>query len=219
MKSTLIIESQYLPPIATMFAIAESEAVIIDQFEFYEKKSYRNRCYICNADGLFRLTVPLEQGKSIATPMKDVRIAKTENWQMEHWKSIVSAYNRSPFFEFYKDELQEVFLQPVHHLINFNTALLQFLLLHFQIETPFRLSDKYIETNELSENHKHFRSAIRPQKNKATIEFIIPKYQQVFADRIPFQKQVSSLDLLFNQGPMANSYFEKMREFNKNFNS
>ncbi|WP_315815992.1 WbqC family protein [Paraflavitalea speifideaquila] len=54
--------------------------------------------------------------------MKDVRIANRYPWQSQHWKTIVSCYNRSPWFEFYRDELEVLFQKPVNFLVDWNLA-------------------------------------------------------------------------------------------------
>ena len=37
-------------------------------------------------------------------PMKDIRISDHGNWRHLHWNAIESAYNSTPFFEYYKDD-------------------------------------------------------------------------------------------------------------------
>jgi len=36
----------------------------------------------------------------------------------------------------------------------------------------------------------------------------VPEYNQVFHEKFGFRSQVSILDLLFNQGPLAKEYFQ-----------
>lgn len=206
MKKSLLIESQYFPPISTIYLMCRYKEIVIDTGQFFEKKSYRNRCYICDSNGLFRLSIPLESGKSSMMPMKDVLISNDDNWQKEHWRSIVSAYNRSPFFEFYKDELQDIFTREYSQLITLNTDVLNFLLANLQLTVHVNYSDTYV--NEVKKNQFDARSKIFPDKGKSVLDFQIPVYPQVFSDRLPFQENVSSMDLLFNLGPTAAQYLQ-----------
>ena len=185
--------------------------VCIDEYEYYDKKSFRNRMHICDSNGLFRLTVPLEAGKSIQTPLMKVAVANEENWQAEHWRSIVSAYNRSPFFEFYKDELEKLYEQEYQMLYLLNRKLLQFIIKHMQIQVNITYSSEYIQGDN---NYFDARSAVLPNTEKSELKFHIPDYQQVFSDRLPFQSNVSSLDLLFNQGPSSASYLNNVKLVN-----
>src|SRR5271154_2541688 len=107
-----ISEPQYFP--ATIFYknLYCCSNIVFDQYESYQKMSFRNRCIIAGANGTITLSIPLQDGRSQKTLMKDVRIAGTGKWQGDHWKSIVSCYNKSPWFEFYKDELQALFKKP-----------------------------------------------------------------------------------------------------------
>src|ERR1700754_2393292 len=84
--------------------------------------SFRNRCQIAGGEGVINLNVPLEKGRDQKTRMKDVRIADAQPWQAQHWKTIVSCYSRSPWFEFYRDELEELYKTRYEFLIDWNRA-------------------------------------------------------------------------------------------------
>ncbi|NJN78366.1 MAG: WbqC family protein [Saprospiraceae bacterium] len=100
-----LIESQYFPPLAYFSVLLKHEKVWIEQFENYQKGSYRNRCHIATANGLLRLSIPLEKGKNNQTCIKEVKIHNDTNWQIQHWRAIKSAYGNAPYFEYYADEL------------------------------------------------------------------------------------------------------------------
>ena len=77
--------------------------------EHFVKQSIRNRCEIYGANGKLRLTIPKERKGSSKTIIKEIKISYKEDWQKLHWNAIKSAYNSSPFFEYYQDELEPFF--------------------------------------------------------------------------------------------------------------
>ena len=54
------------------------------------------------------LSIPIEKpsGKVLT---RDVRISSHDNWQHLHWTAIESAYQSSPFFEYYQEDLRPFF--------------------------------------------------------------------------------------------------------------
>ncbi len=41
---------------------------------------------------------------TLKCPTKDIRISDHGNWRHLHWNALVSAYNMSPFFEYYEED-------------------------------------------------------------------------------------------------------------------
>ena len=106
MLNQVILSSHYFPCIAYFAHLVKYPDIIIDIGENFLKQSYRNRCIIYTSNGPLALSIPVIKKNN--TPMKDVLIDVKEDWKTKHWRAISSAYNSSPFFEFYCDELKEV---------------------------------------------------------------------------------------------------------------
>ena len=108
----LEIFSSYIPNVATLAVLSQHECVNIQTQAYYQKQTYRNRTQIAGANGLLNLSIPIEKGNK-GTRLLDehVLISYDEMWQNNHWKSFASAYQSSPFFEFYQDELEAVFFK------------------------------------------------------------------------------------------------------------
>ena len=90
--------SAYLAPIRYYVRYRSFSAVEIEQFDHYTKQTYRNRCTILGGNGAINLIVPVIKKSGAKTLMKEVKIAYDMPWQANHWQSIKSAYNSSPFF-------------------------------------------------------------------------------------------------------------------------
>lgn len=196
----ILLETQYLPPIQYFTKLASGEPVYIEQWEHYQKGTYRNRCHIAAANGLTRLTIPLIKGKNEQQAIREVRIAYYEPWQRQHWQSIRSAYGNSPFFEFYADALQPFYEKPFPFLFDFNLELLQTLLKLLRMDVKLQLTDAYVDV--VPPDWTDLRNAIHPKPHlqKPDPHFTPKPYNQVFEDRYAFLPNLSMLDGLFCLG-------------------
>lgn len=203
-----IIESQYLPPIAYFSVLLKQQNVLIEQHENYQKRSYRNRCNIATANGILRLSVPLEKGKNNQLPFKNVKIYNADNWQTQHWRAIKSAYGKSPYFEFYEDELLPYFEKEYNYLLDWNMDLMQFVVDVLNIPIEIQLTESYVTSDE---SMIDYRDRITP-KTKLDTAFEGIYYGQVFEDKHGFISNLSILDLLFCKGPEAIFILDRLKQ-------
>lgn len=203
-----LLELHYLPCIQYFSKLVHYPTVYIEQWENYQKGSYRNRCRIAGANGVLRLSIPLQQGKNEQQNIREVRIAYREPWQSQHWASIRSAYGNAPFFEFYADEIQPFYRQPYEYLFDFSWALLEKMMELLRIECSLKLTRQY-ETVP-SGPVKGLRNAIHPKAHRRQPDphFEPIAYPQVFMERHGFLPNLSILDLLFCTGPEAATLLE-----------
>lgn len=197
---SIILSSAYNAPIQYYTKFLLRQTIIIDQCETYLKQSYRNRCIIHTTDGAMPLSVPVEYSASKRTKTKDVLISDHGNWQHTHWNAIVSAYNSTPFFEYYRDDYEALYKSKYTNLIDFNAKLLHLTLSNLNIDVPqISYSDQYIAS--LSDTDIDYRNTIHPKHDYASdSKFVAREYYQIFADRNGFIPNLSILDLLFNMG-------------------
>lgn len=206
MKIKNVFSSCYLPPIVYFKHWITANEIVIDVNEFFVKQTYRNRCTILGADGKLDLIVPIHKRNSKQL-MKEVKISYDDNWKKNHWKSIESAYRSSPYFEFYEDEFFGFYHEKNYELlVEFNMDLIRLILKLLKKQDEFELSKNYVEQTD---GVIDFRNEISP-KNKSLNEFKQPEYIQVFSDKLGFQKNLSIIDLLFNEGPNSLAYLQKL---------
>ena len=198
----LEIFSSYIPNIATLAILAQQENVIIQTGAQYQKQTFRNRTIIAGANGVLNLSIPIEHGSKDKKMIdKEVKIAYDENWQQNHWKSFVSAYNSSPFFEFYLDDFKSIFFKKHEKLVDYNMSLLTLILEWLEIETRITIRSKQDAYNQ-------FSNALVSSKAKLPLNF--PKYTQVFESKLGFNPNLNALDLLSNLGPESSVYLRKI---------
>jgi hypothetical protein len=204
--NSILIESQYIGACSYWNILLKSSAITIDKEEHYTKRSYRNRAHILGANGLLRLSIPLERGKQQHSKMKDVRISYNERWQDLHWQSFTSAYRRSPFFEYYEDYFRKFYEGKYEFLLEYNTQFIQTIAKILKVELPISFSEQYF-TKDTFEGDD-YRNIILPNKVFANKD--IETYLQVFNDRFPFEKDLCVLDALFNLGNGTKQYLESI---------
>ncbi|MDR1561939.1 MAG: WbqC family protein [Dysgonamonadaceae bacterium] len=191
----ILLTSAYLAPVEYYRQMNIDGKVIVDRYDKYVKRTYRNRCVIATANGLQVLTVPVERPDSHGCMMKDIRIADHGKWQHLHWNAIVSAYGSSPFFEFYADDFRPFFEKKVDFLFDFNERLRETVCSLLDISPEIHYTPKEeIGILDLRETIKD-ATCLKP-------------YYQVFAFRHGFQPNISIVDLLFNMGPESLLYLK-----------
>lgn len=199
--NTAVLPSCYFPPVQWLSKLLLYSEIAIDPYEYFIKQTYRNRCMILGANKPINLTVPVKKVDGNKTRMKDVRIDYDTRWQHNHIRSIESAYQSAPFFEYTWDEIRIVLTKKEKFLVDLNEKLVACILEYVDIDVNYRYSKQYVEP----EKHlADYRNMISPKKNLAEDPSFIPEpYMQVFNDRKKFVPNLSILDLLFNEGPQA----------------
>jgi len=210
---TVLIESQYLPSVAYFALIANAKKVIIESNEFFEKQSYRNRCSIQTAAKILDLSVPVHhQGKKII--IKNLTIDYIQKWQNTHWRSMETAYKNAPFFDYYSDHIKDTIYSDIDNLLDLNNQLLTICLKFLQIDTRVEFSSAY--NKECEGDIFDARSVIHPKKELSKLNwFKAVSYYQLFGK--DFVKNLSILDLLFNEGPTALEVLKSSIVINKNY--
>ena len=112
-KETIYLSSAYLAPVEYYTKLLAYNRVYVEDCDHYLKQTYRNRCTIAAPDGPLALSVPIIKPDTLKCPMKDIRISDHGNWRHLHWNALESAYNHTPFFEYYKDDFRPFYEQKV----------------------------------------------------------------------------------------------------------
>ena len=192
----VIIESQYFAPISSYSALLSSSHIVLEQFEMYQKRSFRNRCIIAGANGPVSLSIPLHEGREQKKFIRDIRIANQYDWQDQHWKTIVSSYNRSPWFEYYKSSLEKFYVKRFEFLFDWNSELFEWTIQKLEMDKVAALTDHF--KKKYDDHHwLDLRNKLLPNNFQT---FKAPFYSQVFMERSGFLPNLSILDLLFCEG-------------------
>ncbi|MCL6499746.1 MAG: WbqC family protein [Firmicutes bacterium] len=214
-------QPHYLPWLRYMAKVALADVFVLLDDVQYTRRGWQNRNRIKTADGWTYLTVPVHTHAD--SRILDVKVAE-ERWRTQHWKSLRTAYGRSPHFSPHAGFFESFYANPWERLVDLNVASLDYLRSALGIRTPFvrasslgvpgraserlvrickelgatlYLSGAYAATNHLD------RSAFRGSGVEiAVLQWECPTYTQCHP-KAGFVPDLSVVDLLFNEGPRA----------------
>jgi hypothetical protein len=192
----MVVESQYFPCVNYMSVLSKNEQCYIEQWETFRKMSFRNRCIIVGSNDLINLTIPVIGGRNNKQLMKDVRISYSENWQLQHWKSITSSYAKAPFYEYYNIYVEQLIKKQHSFLLDKNMDILLWLKKVMKLPLEIDLTGAYIDSVETKP--KDYRNKWLPNNYSENETGI--RYNQVFEEKLGFRNNVSFLDYLFCEG-------------------
>ena len=195
-----LLSTTYFGPIQWFQKLYRAESVQIEQWESFQKQTYRNRCLIATTNGIQALTVPVERGTSPL--IKDIRISDHGNWRHLHWNALQSAYGESPFFEYYQDDFRPFFEKRWTFLLDYNEEIRLKMCELIDIQPKVSFTEGYVS----SPISKDYRSAINPKHPEPDPDFTPKPYYQVYQQKHDFLPNLSILDLLFNMGPESIFY-------------
>ena len=181
--SAALLQTTYFGPIQWYQKLYRYDHCLIEQYDSYQKQTYRNRCVIATANGPQALTVPVE-GTNEKCLVKDLRISDHNNWRRIHWNALLSAYSESPFFDYYADDIHPFFEKKYDFLIDFNEAIRQKVCELMDIHPNVNYtSDFRRQTSDIVD----FREVINAKHPLADADFQPQRYWQVFEGKHGFQ--------------------------------
>ena len=205
MNNTLIHPS-YFPSVSHCVAMAQSERIVFEMEDNFQKQTNRNRTYIYSPNGIQLLNIPVKHSKEPHQKTKEIKIENDFNWQKQHFKSLESAYRSSPFFEFFEDEILPIFEKKHHFLMDLNFETMELVAKSLRMKLNYELTTEYFQKVE-STTVLDFRKLVDGKKDTSQFE----RYTQVFDDKHGFTNNLSVLDLLFNEGKYALDYLKNQK--------
>lgn len=224
----VILQPSYIPWRGYFHQIAMADVFVFYDDVKYDKNGWRNRNRIKTPSGTRWITIPvLTAGlESRQTPIREMCIDWSRNWNKVHWNTLTTYYARAPHFDRYAPLLEPFYAQRPVYLADFTIELTIFLarqigIRHTQfvrsstlpgiggqktarlIQLLTRLeADHYISgpsARDYLDEECFERSGIRLEY----MRYDYPEYEQLYP---PYDPQVSILDLLFMTGPQALAY-------------
>ena len=203
-KTIVLLSSAYLAPAQYFTKLIGYKEVQVETCESYLKQTYRNRTIILTANGPIQLSLPVTDGPSAKGPIRDIQLSYDHQWQQIHWRGISSAYNNSPFFEYYADDLAPYYHEKKwKYLFDFNFEIQNTVLECIDIKKDIGFTVDYMPVGKVPGTVEDMRYQIHPKPLKQSIDphFSPTPYTQVFQEKFGFVPNLGILDLMFNEGP------------------
>jgi hypothetical protein len=187
------------------YVLYADENFCLSQDEYFQKQTYRNRFNILTGNGVQTLTIPVESTGGERKLLRDIRISPEYNGK-KTLQAIRSAYGNSAMYDFIEHELEELFLKEEKFLFDFNMKAHDWSCRWFPQIPEERLVESKILDERLIESKIPEERLAEPKilderwKVRGTRPVELKSYPQVFADRFPFEKDLSILDAIFNLG-------------------
>ncbi len=172
----MVLPTAYLPPLSYMQALM-SEPAMIEQMETFEKQTFRNRALIRDAKGeMVRLTVPVKKVEHKQLT-RDIEISYQTRWQHQHWITLVSTYQHTPYFLYFADYLRPFYEKEYKWLLDLNDELNATIISLLRKERPLLVESQ------------------KPKIESRTQDWS----GLVWTDKHPWQTEVSVLETLFDE--------------------
>ena len=179
----MTLPTAYLPPRSYMEALM-SEPATIEQMETFEKQTFRNRALIRDrcADRTQTATLTEHRPIMLTVPVKkvehkqltrDIQISYQTKWQHQHWITLVSAYQHTPYFMYFADYLRPFYEKEYKWLLDLN--------------------------DEMNDTLVSLLKRQKPIANSQQPKFRTTDWSgEIWTDKHPWQTEISVLDTLFD---------------------
>lgn len=224
----VILQPSYIPWRGYFHQIQKADIFVFYDDVQYDKHSWRNRNRIKTQTGTQWLTIPILSKGIItnSTPINEIIIDSNQgDWRKKHLKTLQQSYQKAPFFAQYEKLLTDFYSRNDKYLADFTIDFTIALAKELGItKTKFVRSSEIAATGKKTERllsilqkigatHYITGGAARDYLEEEkfvelgiTLEYMIydyPEYPQLY---LPFDGQVSVLDVLFMNGANAKNY-------------
>ena len=218
MKNIMIRQPGYMPNIGFFKKIQSSDMFVFLTDVQFSKDSFDNRNQIKSKNNSEWITVPLKR-PVFKKKLNEVLISYSTDWISEHSNKILENYRFTPYFLSYWYEIKKILNKKFELLIDLNFELIRYFIKILDIDTPTIESSQLFITKTKTERlieicsqleatcyisgigGKNYirESFFKDSKIELIYEnFIHPEYNQLYGN---FIKNMSIIDLLFNEGP------------------
>lgn len=223
MRKIAILQPNYIPWKGVFDLINQVDVFVFYDDVQYTIKDWRNRNKIKTPNGELWLTVPVIHKGRRDQLIYEAEIDNTVNWQLNHYKSIMTNYKKAPYFKDFEFLLNDIYLEKKWtHIADLDIYVTKKICEIMGIEVEwYRSSElncfgskdgtKVVEIcKQLDCNYfingpaaKEFMDEELFFKNNITLKYMeynYPEYEQLYP---PFNHYVSVFDILFCCGEGA----------------
>lgn len=220
-------QPDYLPWLGFFNKIAVAEKFIFFDTADYSGGGFHNRNKIKTSSGWAYLAIPLPHSE-FSKPLKDAHLPENQLWAQKHWRSLVSSYRRSPYWDKHAPFFEDFYARvgQFTNLSDLNIHLIEYFCRAFGLGAELSRASRYPFSAELKSTEailavikqvgateflagpsgKNYLIAPRFAEEGIKLHFQDyhePEHAQLFP---PFLAGLSAIDLLFNEGSASIKY-------------
>lgn len=217
-----VLQPALIPDIYYLSCLVNSDLVCIDAGSNWSRKGRSHRFKCRNANHGFYIQAPIKKPSESTTFSNIVFEKDTSNWLSQTKRSLIHAYKNSIYFDFYIDDVMELFEQSFTHS-NFSDASINinaFLFEKMELKQPeFQI---YNESKPLSwyKNEKN-ATVVYAERNAQSYQFQdiipsnpLPQHPTYYQHFDGFIEDCCLLDVLFELGPESFRLIEDLKLHN-----
>ena len=198
-----LLHPSYFPSISHFAVMAQSDKIVFEMEDNFQKQTNRNRMYIYSPNGIQLLNIPIKHSHNFRQKTKDIQLESAFDWQKQHFKSLEAAYRSSPFFEFFEDDIMPIFEKKFTYLLDLNFQTIEIIAKCLGMKLEIEKTLEYFQIPSQID----FRTLVNGKKDVYQFE----TYPQVFEEKFGFLNNLSILDLLFNEGRHSLTYLKNQQ--------
>jgi hypothetical protein len=174
----------FAAPISWYVEAFGKQVIVLKNDARFPKQTYRHKLDYVSVEGIQMFSIPLVR-HTRQLDYRSVEISYHEHWQNQLINALKTSYGKSPFFEYYDYRFEEVISEKWQFLWDLNYRMLEVTLQCLKLDIQL--------------------SVLNAEAYMPDPVFVTPErpYYQVFADKIGFKKEMTILDLIFNEGSNA----------------
>ena len=162
----------------------------------YQRRTFRTRTILMTANGPQAISVPVES--DYGKLYRDIKINYDTPWAEQHQRAMLSAYNSTPFYEYYADDFANIYAKHHTFVWDLNIDIMNLIAELIGVNIDYSLTTDFVKCPD---DYTDLRIGIEPKYQYRLKEYAIKPYYQIFAQKHGFVPDLSILDLLFNMGP------------------
>jgi hypothetical protein len=217
----------FLPAPHFFLRMAVTDIFVIADSLSFSPRSAVQRTSVIHQGKKLRLTVPVHGHYTV--PVNEIRIDHHGRWQKEMLKNIRRIFRLSPYFDEFYPALEMILLKEQDYLWELNLELILWFIRIWKISprimllsdlfSAFPLEDPvWAICRKLSASHyvidDNNRKFVNPEKlKKGGVEVLDwEDYGKFIPSELSVHDDCSALEMLFEQGPMAEILFKNVRD-------
>lgn len=221
-RTLAVLQPGYLPWLGFFDLLDRADVFVIYDDVDFDKNGWRNRNRIKTSQGVAWLSVPVLTSGRSGQLVNETIIDRNQLWQRKHIRSIREAYARAPFFRDRIEPLEELLSRPWERLVDLDLALIGLMASWLGLggkqmvassglgiprgrnERLLAMCERFGTEVYLSGNlAKSYLDVEAFGREGVAVEwqdYAHPVYGQLHG---PFEPHLSTLDLIFNEGPAS----------------